>query len=50
MSVDKIESSKEQAPMPSSSGMSEIAANPVSPIADDPSALPSATSPSFSSQ
>ena len=50
MSVDRIESSKEQTPMPSSSGVSEIAANPVSPIADDPSALPSPTSSPSASQ
>ena len=36
-------------PMPSTSGMSEISAYPPSPIADDPSRLPSPTSsPSFS--
>ena len=40
--VDRIESSKE--PVPSTSGMSEIAACLSSPIADDPSALPSPTS------
>ena len=40
--VDRIESSKE--PVPSVSGVSEIAACPPSPIADDPSALPSPTS------
>ena len=41
--VDRIESSKEPEPMPSMSSMSEIAACPPSPIADDPSALPSPT-------
>ena len=47
--VDRIESSKEPEPVPSMSGMSEISAFPPSPIADDPSALPSPTSfPSFS--
>ena len=39
--VDRIESSKEPEPMPSKSGMSDIAACPPSPIADDPSAVPS---------
>ena len=42
--VDRIESSKEPEPVPSWSGMSGIAACPPSPIADDPSALPSPTS------
>ena len=42
--VDRIESSKEPEPVPSMSGMSEIAACPLSPIADDPSPLPSPTS------
>ena len=37
-------SSKEPEPVPSTSGMSEIAACPPSPIADYPSALPSPTS------
>ena len=37
-------------PVPSTSGMSEIAARPPSPIADDPSALPSPTSSPSSSQ
>ena len=47
--VDRIESSKEPEPVPSTSGVSEIATCPPSPIADDPSALPSPTySPSFS--
>ena len=48
--VDRIESSKEPEPVPSTSGMSEIAACPPSPIADDPSALPSPTSSPSSSQ
>ena len=48
--VDRIESSKEPEPVPSASGMSEIAACPPSPMADDPSALPSPTSPPSSSQ
>ena len=48
--VDRIESSKEPEPVPSMSGMSEIAACPPSPIADDPSALPSPTSSPPSSQ
>ena len=39
--VDRIESSKEPEPVPSTSGTSEIAACPPPPIADDPSALPS---------
>ena len=47
--VNRIESSKEQ-PVPSTSGVSEIAACPPSPIADDPSALPSPTSSPSSSQ
>ena len=37
--VDRIESSKEPEPVPSTSGVSEIAACSPSPIADDPSAL-----------
>ena len=41
--VDRIESSKEPEPLPSMSGMNEIAACPLSSIADDPSALPSPT-------
>ena len=49
-SVDRIESSKEPEPVPSTSGVSEIAACPPSPIADDPSALPSPTSSPSSSQ
>ena len=48
--VDGIESSKEPEPVPSTSGMSAIAACPPSPIADDPSALPSPTSSPSSSQ
>ena len=48
--VDRTESSKEPEPVPSMSGMSEIAACPPSPIADDPSALPSPTSSPPSSQ
>ena len=48
--VDRIESSKEPGPVPSTSGLSEIAACPPSPIADDPSALPSPTSSPSSSQ
>ena len=48
--VDRIESSKEPEPVPSTSGMSEIAACPPSPIAEDTSALPSLTSSPFSSQ
>ena len=42
--VDRIESSKEPEPVPSTSGVSEITACPPSRIADDPSALPSPTS------
>ena len=46
--VDRIESSKEPEPAPSSSGKNEISACSPSPIADNPSALPSPTSsPSF---
>ena len=41
--VDRIESSKEPEPVPSQSGVSDIAACPPSPIADYPSALPSPT-------
>ena len=48
--VDRIESSKEPEPVPSMSGVSEIAACLPSPIADDPSALPSPTSSPSSSQ
>ena len=48
--VDRIESSNELEPVPSTSGISEIAACPPSPIADDPSALPSPTSSPSSSQ
>ena len=48
--VDRIESSKEPEPVPSTLGMSEIAAFPPSPTADDPSALPSSTSSPSSSQ
>ncbi|XP_057390086.1 tigger transposable element-derived protein 1-like isoform X2 [Balaenoptera acutorostrata] len=48
--VDRIKSSKEPEPVPSTSGVSEIATCPPSPIADDPSALPSPTSSSSSSQ
>ncbi|KAJ8777715.1 hypothetical protein J1605_014368 [Eschrichtius robustus] len=48
--VERIESSKEPEPVPSMSGVSEIAACPLSPIADDPSALPSPTSSLSSSQ
>ena len=42
--VHSIESSKEPESVPSTSGVSETAACPPSPIADDPSALPSPTS------
>ena len=48
--VDRIESSKEPEPVPSTSGMSEIAACSPFPIADDPSVLPSPTSSLSSSQ
>ena len=48
--VDRIESNKEPEPVPSTSGISEIAACPPSPIADDSSALPSPTSSPSSSQ
>ena len=41
--VDRIESSKEAERMPSTSGMNEIRVRPPSPIADDPSAVPSPT-------
>ncbi|KAJ8781183.1 hypothetical protein J1605_011167 [Eschrichtius robustus] len=48
--VDRIESSKEPEPVPSTSGVSEIAACFPSPIADNSSALPSPTSSLSSSQ
>ena len=48
--VNRTESSKEPEPMPSTSGMSDAAACPPSPAADDPSALPSPTSSPSSSQ
>ena len=48
--VDRIESSKEPEPVPSTSGMSEIAPCHPSPIADNPAALPSPTSSPSSSQ
>ena len=38
--VDRIESSKEPEPVPSASGTNEIAVCPLSPVVDDPSALP----------
>ena len=47
---DRIESSKEPEPVTSTSSVSETAACPPSPIADDPSALPSSTSSPSSSQ
>ena len=42
--ADRMEASKEPEPEPATSDMNEIAACPPSPIADDPSALPSPTS------
>ena len=48
--VDRIEFSKEPEPVPSMSGVNQIAACPLSPIADDPLALPSPTSSLSSSQ
>ena len=48
--VDRIECNKKPEPVPSMSGVSAIAACPPSPIADDPSALPSPTSSPSSSQ
>ena len=48
--VDRIESSKEPDPVPSTSGVGEIAACPPSPIADDLSALPPPTSSPSSSR
>ena len=48
--VDIIESSKEPEHVPSTSGMSEIAVCPLSPIADDPSAITSSTSSPSSNQ
>ena len=47
---DRTESSKEPEPVPSASGVTEIEACPLSPIVDDPSALPSPTSSPSSSQ
>ena len=44
--VDRLESSKEPEPVPSTLGMCEIAACPLSPVADESSALP--LSPPFS--
>ena len=48
--ANRIESSKEREPVPSTSGMNVTAACPSSPIADDPSARPSPTSFPSSSQ
>ena len=48
--VDRIESSKEPEPVPSMSGLGETAACSLFLIADDPSALPSPTSPHSSRQ
>ena len=48
--IDRIESSKQPEPVPSTAGMREIAACPPSLIADDPSALPFPTFSSSSSQ
>ena len=48
--VDRIESSKEPEPVPLTSGVRQIAACPPTPVADDPSALPSPTSSPSSSQ
>ena len=47
--VGRIETSKEPEPVPSRSGMCDISACPPSPIADDPSALPSPASSASSS-
>ena len=43
-------SSEDSEAVPSMSGVSEVAACPQSPIADDPSALPSTHASPFSSQ
>ena len=48
--VDRVESSKEPEPVPSMSGLSEIAVCPPSPVADSPSALPSPNSSPSSSK
>ena len=48
--VDRIKYSKEPEPVPSTSGMNEIEVCLSSPIADDPSAVPSPTSSPVSSQ
>ena len=41
----ELKPAKEPGTLPSASGMSDIAACPLSPIADDPSELPSPSSP-----
>ena len=48
--INRIESSKEPEPEPSTSGVNEIIACPPSPVAGGPSAPPSPTSSSSSSQ
>ena len=48
--VDRVESNKEPETVPSTSGVSETAACPTSPTADNPSVLPSPTSSPSSSQ
>ena len=48
--VDRIESSKEPEPVPSTSGMNEIAVCPLSPVADKGSAPPSPASSTSSSR
>ena len=49
--TERTESSREQEPVPSTSGVSEITACPLHPIADGPSALPSSiVSPSCSQE
>ena len=48
--VDRLESSKEPEPVPSVSGVNDVAACPLSPVAEDPSDLPSPTSSPSSSQ
>ena len=42
--IDRTEFSQEPEPVPSAAGVSEIAACPLSPVANDSSALPSPTS------
>ena len=47
---DRTESRQEPEPVPSSPGMRDIAAGPLSPVANDPSALPTVYDLSHSSE